>query len=181
MRRWLLPILTGLVLGTAIHLGMVLILPYQAPADAWARIATLGPANTVVLLPPSAPEVELLPMLDPTFAVAACRFDLSKGSLKLRVPVTADYTSVSFYTRNSRPFYGINDRAAGRNVIDVDLMTKAQRDALPEDEDITAADRLIVESPSVTGIALIHALVREPGARTAVTALLARSTCTPVN
>jgi uncharacterized membrane protein len=93
------------------------------------------------------------------------------------VPVTADYTSISFYTRHGLAFYGINDRAAGRNVIDVDLMTPQQKELLPPDEEITAADRLIVESPSTTGIAVIRALVREAGARPAVEALLARATC----
>ena len=30
-------------------------------------------------------------------------------------------------------------------------MTTAQHDQVPEDEEITAADRLIVESPTLTG------------------------------
>jgi uncharacterized membrane protein len=156
-------------------------MPYQAPADAWARIATLGPANTVVLVPPSAADSELMPFLDPAFATAACRYDLSAGPLKLRVPVTADYTSVSFYTRHGQTFYGISDRAAGRKMIDVDLMTLQQRALLPSDEEITAADRLIVESPSKTGIAIIRALVREAGARPEIETLLVRATCGPAS
>ena len=42
-------------------------------------------------------------------------------------------------------------------------MTPAQRAELPEDEDVTAADRLIVESPSPTGVIVLHALAPEPG------------------
>ncbi|NJL08137.1 MAG: DUF1254 domain-containing protein [Methylacidiphilales bacterium] len=175
----MLPVATGVVVGLAAHLVAILIMPYQAPADAWARIATLGPTNTVVLVPPAAADNELMPFLDPAFATAACRYDLSGGPLKLRAPVTADYTSVSFYTRNGLAFYGINDRAAGGKVIDVDLMTPQQKAQLPADEDITAADRLIVESPSKTGIAIIRALVREAGARPAIEVLLARATCGP--
>lgn len=177
--RWLLPVVTGLVVGLATHLVAVLIMPYQAPADAWARIATLGPVNTIVLLPAPAADTELMPALDPAFALAACRFDLTRGPLKLRAPVTADYTSISFYTRQGLAFYGITDRAAGRNIIDVDLMTPRQKAQLPQNEEITAADRLIVESPSVTGIAVIRALVREAGARPAIEALLARASCLP--
>jgi uncharacterized membrane protein len=179
--HWMLPVVTGVVVGIAAHLVSVLIMPYQAPADAWARIATLGPTNTVVLVPPPVADNELMPFLDPAFAMAVCRYDLSRGSLKVRAPVTADYTSISFFTRHGLAFYGINDRAAGRNVIDVDLMTPQQKELLPADEEITAADRLIVESPSTTGIAVIRALVREPGARPAVEALLARATCEGAN
>lgn len=179
--RWVLPVATGLVVGLAAHLVAILIMPYQAPADAWARIATLGPANTVVMVPPAVADSELMPFLDPAFATAACRYDLAAGPLKLRVPVTADYTSVSFYTRYGQAFYGISDRAAGRKVIDVDLMTPQQRALLPSDEEITAADRLIVESPSNTGIAIFRALVREAGARPAIEGLLVRATCGPAN
>ena len=64
------------------------------------------------------------------------------------MPVSPAYTSVSFYTRTDVAYYAINDRAAGRRVIELDLMTTEQRAELPEDEDVTAADRLIVESPT---------------------------------
>ena len=60
-------------------------------------------------------------------------------------------------------YYAINDRAAGRRVIELDLMTAEQHNQMPEDEDITAADRLIVESPTSTGIIAIRALAPEPG------------------
>src|SRR5689334_24087173 len=50
------------------------------------------------------------------------------------------------YTRYDVAYYAINDRAAGRRVIELDLMTAAQHEQVPEDEEVTAADRLIVES-----------------------------------
>ena len=42
-------------------------------------------------------------------------------------------------------------------------MTAAQRAELPEEEDVTAADRLIVELPSDTGLIVMRALAPEPG------------------
>ncbi|HLF24522.1 MAG TPA: DUF1254 domain-containing protein, partial [Burkholderiales bacterium] len=97
------------------------------------------------------------------FASAVCRYDLSEGPLKFTVPVSLAYTSVSFYTRYDVAYYAINDRAAGRRVIELDLMTAEQRNQLPEEEDVTAADRLIVESPTSTGLIAIRALAPEPG------------------
>ena len=41
-------------------------------------------------------------------------------------------------------------------------MTTEQRNELPDNEEITAADRLIVESPSTTGLIVIKALAPEP-------------------
>ena len=67
-----------------------------------------------------------MPFMDPAFAVAVCRYDLSGGPLKLHAPVSQAYTSVTFYTRNSVAYYAINDRAAGRRAIELDLMTPEQ-------------------------------------------------------
>ena len=114
-----------------------------------------------------------MPFMDPAFASAVCRYDLSQGPLKLTVPVSPAYTSVSFYTRYDVAYYAINDRAAGRRVIELDLMTTAQHDQVPEDEDVTAADRLIVESPTPTGIIAIRAMAPEPGLMRAAQAAVA--------
>jgi uncharacterized membrane protein len=60
-------------------------------------------------------------------------------------------------------YYAINDRAAGRRLIELNLMTVEQHNQMPEDEEITAADRLIVESPTLTGLIAIRSLAPEPG------------------
>jgi uncharacterized membrane protein len=106
-----------------------------------------------------------------------CRYDLSDGPLKLAVPVSTAYTSVSFYTRRGVAYYAINDRAAGRRVIELDLMTSAQRSNLPDDEEITAADRLIVESPTETGLILVRALAPEPGLMPVARTALGKANC----
>ncbi len=79
------------------------------------------------------------------------------------MPVSQAYTSVSFYTRSGIAYYAINDRAAGRRIIELDLMTSEQRAEVPEDEEVTAADRLIVESPTPIGLILIRTFGPEPG------------------
>jgi uncharacterized membrane protein len=84
---------------------------------------------------------------------------------------------VSFYTRYDVAYYAINDRAAGRRVIELDLMTTAQHDQVPEDEEITAADRLIVESPTLTGLIAIRAMAPEPGLMRVAQSAVAASRC----
>jgi uncharacterized membrane protein len=118
-----------------------------------------------------------MPFMDPAFQVSVCRYDLSQGPLKFSVPITQAYTSVSFYTRSDVAYYAINDRAAGRKVIELDLMTAAQRAELPENEEITAADRLIVASPTTTGLIVIRALSPESGWIPAVRNALAAAQC----
>src|SRR5262249_2620902 len=128
-------------------------------------------------LPASASPV--LPYMDPAFAVAVCRYDLSKGAIKLTAPVSQAYTAVSFYTRYGIAYYAINDRAAGRKVIELDLMTTRQREQLPEEEDVTAAARLIVESPTPTGLIVLKALSPEPALMQMAETTLASAQCRP--
>ena len=177
MIRLLLWILGGTLLGGVVHLATVLALPSLATQDAYSRLAPVAPVNAVRQLPQPAPENAPIPFLDPAFAIAVCRYDLSDGPIKFSVPVSPAYTSVSFYTRAQVAYYAINDRAAGRRVIELDLMTTEQRNDLPGDEEVTAADRLIVESPTVTGLILIKALAPEPGLLPAARSALAGARC----
>jgi uncharacterized membrane protein len=165
------------LLGGIVHLGTVLVLPSVASQDAYSRLVPLTSVNVVAPLPPPSPEQAAMPFMDPAFAVAVCRYDLSDGPLKFSVPVSPAYTSVSFYSRYDVAYYAINDRAAGRRVIELDLMTTEQRDNLQETEEITAADRLIVESPTTTGLILIKALAPEAGLLATARATLAAAQC----
>ena len=179
MIRWLLLLITGVVLGGIVHLATVLFLPHTATRDAYARLTPLAPVNTMKLLPQPTPEAALMPLTDPAFASAVCRYDLTNGPLKLTAPVSQAYTSVSFYTRYGAAYYAINDRAAGRRVIELDLMTEKQRADVPDDEDVTAADRLIVESPTTTGLIVVRALIPEPGLAPMAQRAVSAAKCQP--
>jgi uncharacterized membrane protein len=178
MIRWLLWLLAGALLGGIVHLVAILILPRTATQDAYTRLTPVAAVNAVTPLPQPKPQVELMPFMDPAFASAVCRYDLDSSPIKLTVPINAAYTSVTFYTRSGVAYYAINDRSAGRRQIELLLMTAAQRADLPEEEDVTSADRLIVESPTATGLILMRALAPEPGLLPVAQSILSRATCT---
>jgi uncharacterized membrane protein len=177
MIRTLFTIIAGIILGGIVHLVSVLALPRIATQDAYSRLAPVTKLNAVTALAQPEPGDARLPFMDPAFAVAICRYDLSQGPIKLAVPVSQAYTSVSFYTRNEIAYYAINDRSAGRKLIELDLMTEAQHADLPEDEDVTAADRLIIDSPTPDGLIVLKALAPEPGLMPQAQATLAASSC----
>lgn len=177
MSRWLIWIIGGALLGGIVHVVTVLALPRTAKHDAYTRLAAIAPINTVTPLPPSTPDAAVLPFMDPAFAASVCRYDLTPGPMKLSLAVNQTYTAVSFYTHQGVAFYAINDRAAGRRVIELDLMTKEQRNDLPEDQDVTAADRLIVESPTQTGMIVFRALASEPSLMPVAQATVAAGRC----
>jgi uncharacterized membrane protein len=179
MIRWLLLALGGALLGGIVHLATIIILPRTATQDAYSRLERIAPVNAVTALPAPTPQAEIMPFMDPAFTSAVCRYDLTQGPLKLSVPVSLAYTSVSFYTRTDIAYYAINDRAAGRRVIELDLMTAEQHSQMPEDEEITAADRLIVESPTLTGLIAIRALAPEAGLMPMAQRAIAAAKCAP--
>ena len=179
MIRLLLMLLGGVLLGGIVHIATVIILPRTATQDAYSRLTALAPVNKVTPLPAPQPGTAIMPLMDPAIATSICRYDLSKGPLKITVPVSPSYTSVSFYTRTDVAYYAINDRAAGRRVIELDLMTQAQHEQMPEEENVTAADRLIVDSPTDTGLIAIRALATEPGLMPKAQAAVDAATCAP--
>jgi uncharacterized membrane protein len=175
--RWLLWTLAGIILGGIVHLATILALPRTASQDAYSRLAPITPVNAMTAIPRPTAGKALLPFMDPAFAVAVCRYDLADGPMRLTAPVSQAYTSVTFYTRRGVAYYGINDRAAGRRTIELYLMTTPQRDAMPEDTEVTAADRLIIESPSTTGLIVLRALSPEPGLMPMAQASVAAARC----
>ena len=177
MTRWLLWTLAGIILGGIVHLATILTLPRTASQDAYERLAPITPVNVMTPIPGPTPGKAMLPFMDPAFALAVCRYDLGHGPMKLTAPVSQAYTSVTFYTRFGVAYYGINDRAAGRRTIELYLMTTAQREAIPDEEDVTAADRLIIEAPSPTGLIALRALAPEPGLMPMAQASVAAARC----
>jgi uncharacterized membrane protein len=177
MVRALLWVLAAILLGGIVHLSTVLAMPQAAKQDAYSRLVPLTPVNTMVPLTSPTADAAIMPFMDPAFAQAVCRYDLTGGSLKLLAPVSPAYTSVTFYTRKSVAYYAINDRAAGRRTIELDLMTPEQHAEVPEEEDVTAADRLIIESPGTMGLIVLRALAPEPSLMPTVRGALAAATC----
>ena len=177
MIRLPLWILGALLLGGIVHLSTVLAMPQAATQDAYSRLTQFTPVNAVVPLDAPSATNATMPFMDPAFAVAVCRYDLSTGPLKLNAPLSQAYTSVTFYTRNSVAYYAINDRAAGRRAIELDLMTEEQHAQVPEEENVTAADRLIIESPTHRGLIVLRALAPEPNLMVMARRALAGAQC----
>ena len=152
-------IIAGLILGLAVHILTVFALPQVAPDDVRARLKDV-PVNQLAMLGDSA--APQLPLADPAFETAICRFDLGGGILHIRAPVTPHYTAIALYTATGLAFGAVNDKAATRRTMDLFVVTQAQRRELATGEDETQADNLIMVSPTSQGFVLIRALAAQP-------------------
>ena len=164
MIRWLLLLFGGALLGGIVHLATIIILPRTATQDAYSRLAPIAPVNTVTALPAPTPEKAADAVHGSGLRQRGLPLRSFAGAAEAHACRSASPTPRCRSTRDRDiAYYAINDRAAGRRVIELDLMTAEQHSQMPEDEDITAADRLIVESPTLTGLIAIRALAPEPG------------------
>ena len=97
----------GLVLAGLIHIVAVLTLPMLAPRNAQARLAALGPANTMIELPAAAPGRQAMPMMAPDVRYAFCRFDLTNGPIRLRAAIADELWLIALYTPEGENFYTV--------------------------------------------------------------------------
>src|ERR1700688_471889 len=88
MIRALLWVLGAILLGGIVHLSTVLVMPQAATQDAYARLVPLTPVNAMVPLAAPTAETTIMPFMDPAFAAAVCRYDLSAGAIKLNAPLS---------------------------------------------------------------------------------------------
>ena len=95
-------VLLAVVLAGLIHIVAVLTLPMLAPKNAWARLVPLGPANSMIMLPPPSPGQQVMPMMAPDVRYAFCRFDLTDGPVRLRATIPDDLWLIAFYTQRRR-------------------------------------------------------------------------------
>lgn len=146
MKRWIGPLLVVLLVAVLTHGALVLAYPrvlmhatlntLSANGEKlhrWLPAARVTPASRRIVRP--APE----------FAYSACVYDLSKGALRIRVPASPDYWSLSFYGANSDNFLTLRD-VDHRDGLELRI---AHGDSAPQD-----AQR----APTARGIALIRRL-----------------------
>ncbi|MFD0915879.1 DUF1254 domain-containing protein [Pseudahrensia aquimaris] len=178
MRRLIYGTTLALVLAGIVHILVVLLIPSYAERDAWAKLASKGePWEFSVVARPGLDKTSELPLADPSFGVAACRFDLSESPLVVEAAGNLPFWSVALFDRRGRNFYSFNDRTAiGRQLymIVVNPVQMAQlRKNPPEDTERA----VLIESDLQEGFILIRALQDNAARAPAVQKFLNEAQC----
>ena len=159
-----LPWLFGcLFLAGIVHISSIFAMPYLAPQDAFARMATASQPHKTVLLPSTTPTSSAA-YDDPAFEQAVCRYDLARGPLRLRAQLPPDQLLLmSFHGRQGQVYYSMTDRSATRGRIDVLVLTRAQLDTVEaNDAEDELPQDLRILSPTPEGFILLRALAERP-------------------
>ncbi|WP_196259268.1 DUF1254 domain-containing protein [Pelagibacterium limicola] len=166
MKRLLLWLLAGVMLGLAIHLIVILTLPGAATRDLWSRLALLDAVETFKVLddiPPGAPN----PLaLDPELVYGICQLDLQDGPGIVNGALPLAYWSVAVFNRQGHVIYATTNRSGSGETIDMGIFNPVQTRLLAEQRFEIADGLLLVESPGndvivVLRLAPPHRAMRE--------------------
>lgn len=180
LRIPVLYVLLCLVLAGLIHIAAVLTLPTLAPKDAWARLVPLGPANTMIQIPPADPEQGIMPMMAPDVRYAFCRYDLAGGPVRLKASVPSDLWLIAFYTPGANNFYTVVGADMRRSQLDL-IIAKADQPVAEAGVDAPEeADQVVVvTSPVEEGVAVIRAPLSGPSHANRAEEALKATSCAP--
>jgi len=173
-------IVLGLVLAGLIHIVAVLTLPSLAPRNAQARLADLGPVNTMIELPAATTGKQAIPMTAPDVRYAFCRFDLANGPVRLSATIADDLWLIGLYTPEGDNFYAV--AGADLKKRDVQFVIVSPDQTVEEagvDSPETSDEILVVNSPVTEGIAMIRAPLRGPSRAARAEEALKATSCGP--
>lgn len=161
MRRaapWVLAVAAA---AAAVHLAAVAAVPRVIMGTVLRRLASERGANAFVHPPLATAQARQVVRPSPDLAYSSAVFDVRERPLRVVVPLTPPYTSLSGFASNTDNFFALNDRTAGAAEIDVVVVGPGTpRDGL---EGVR-----VVESPSDRGLLLVRRVVPEPAALPAI-------------
>jgi len=171
MRRWLGPILFGLIVAAATAWAAVLYIPYGLMNVAMDRLGQ-GGVNTMSYGNLATPERQPVVRPSPDLAYSSCPYDLSSGPVEIDVtPVAGRYSSLSIFDAATDVIFVRNDVEAGSKPYRVVIAREGQRVPAGAETIRTNHDR---------GIALIRLLLKDPGEIAGLDAARRQSSCGPV-
>jgi len=150
-------VLLALILAGLIHIATVIGLPQVAPQNAWNRLQPLADANKLVVLPAASPAHQSLPLMAPDMRYAFCRYDVTRGPVRISTQIMDELWMIAFYLPNGVNFYTISGGDINRKQIEILISTESnvlldtETDALYESDDVVG-----VTAPENQGLALIR-------------------------
>ena len=171
MRRWLGPVLFGLLAAAATASAVIHFLPYSLMNVAIDRLGQ-GGINRMSYGNLATPARQPVVRPSPDLAYSACPYDLSAGPLAIDVtPVAGRYSSLSVFDAATDVIFVRNDVEAGGKPYRIIVAREGQ--AVP-----TGAE--IVRTGHDKGIALIRLLLKDPAEIGGLDAVRRQSSCATV-
>ncbi|HEY4344182.1 MAG TPA: DUF1254 domain-containing protein [Parvibaculum sp.] len=174
MKRLVTFVVATFLLAAIVHVASVWAYPRVVMSVAMKKIGGNHPANTFAHMPLPTDKARGIVRPSPDLAYSMCIIDVSKGPIRIQVPLTAPYTSVSLYTTKTDNYFVRNDRDTGGK--DLDLIVLARGASKPAG---APAGAEIVEAPTAKSLVLVRRAAESAAAYTAIDPIRAKSICAP--
>ena len=159
MRSILFAVLVGLVGAAALHILIILTVPYFTGNDAYTRIADLGEPLRFHPLPNGAAARGGLVNDDPGMRTGACAFSVADAPVRLYAPAGVPFWSVAVFDSSANEVFSMNDRTAVAGALDVVVATPIQLNAIRKALPAALAQSILVEMPVDEGYAVLRTFV----------------------
>jgi uncharacterized membrane protein len=182
--RWMRQIGWRTVVGAAllagiVHITATLAVPLLGPGNAFRKLRDTLPVNQMVFLPPPTPSTQLLPFVAADALYAACRYDVSAGTVAVTAMLADPGWTLSLHTPQGDNFYVLPAQQLRRSDVTFVIVPGGERLVEFGSRRLTGDDSQ-VESPVSEGLVLLRAPLRGLAWRAETEARLRRATCTPV-
>jgi uncharacterized membrane protein len=177
MVKWLYALTAGIVGAGIVHIATLLLIPAVSDIDTWTRLSAFGNLNEFHQIELTGSAAASIRALDPTFQVAACRFDLADGPVEIASPETAPFWSLSIYNRRGENIFSINDRTANEALLDVIVATPAQVVDLRKAQTPEIDTSILAETDIGEGFVVLRAFVEDDSMKPAIAAFLEEASC----
>lgn len=173
MRRWIPPLVLGLVLAITGYLIEMTAYPKLMMWGATRMVAKGAGYNTLFYGPLPTDQSRAIVRPSPDIAYSSCPFDVSNGPVLVDVePVPSPYWSLSVFDHRTDVAYVRNNLDANNQPIRIAIAKEGQ----PVPDGMQA-----VRVSGTTGIALIRILVQDAKQFPAIEAARKKSSCKPLS
>ena len=181
MRSILFAILVGVVGAAALHILIILAVPYFTGNDAYTRIGDLGEPQRFYPLPNTAASRGGLVNDDPGLRVGACAFSVADAPVRLYAPAGVPFWSVGVFDSSANEVFSMNDRTAVAGALDVVVATPIQLNAIRKALPAALAQSILVEMPVDEGYAVLRTFVPTATMDEAARAFLGDAGCEAID
>ena len=158
MKRLIYLSFLTVVLAGIVHILIIFLIPSFAADDAWSKLADAAePWEFSVVSEPGSQE-SFLPLVDPAFGTAACRYDLDEAPVRVSATGRLPFWSVAVFDRKGRNIYSFNDRSAVEQELSLIVVNPVQIARFRKNPPAGYEEAILVETTSSQGFVLIRAL-----------------------
>ena len=175
MKRAATFIVAMLIVAACVHVATVWALPSVIMSKVVDRIGGHAEVNHFIEPPLATDKARTVVRPSPDLAYSVCVLDLSRGPVRIHVPLTPPYTSIALYSGTTDNYFVRNDRDTGGKPLDVIVVAPGAKmpGGVPEGTNVVTA-------PTVKGLALVRRAVEDAASFPALDRIRKTATCAPM-